>query len=397
MPSPSLGESGTIQEIPPDVAGGRTPHLPALTGLRFFAALLVVMVHYGTNVMPGDMLTRLARAGAVGVPFFFVLSGFILAYNYGDLRVRRMRCSVAQFWLARFARIYPIYLVGIALGIGPGLWIAAELHRNIQIGLMLLVNAALLESWIPSWIGVIDGPAWSLSAETFFYALFPFVLPWFLRRRTSELTIVIIMSWICSLGIGVAYLRVLPRTHEWSQLVLYNPLACLPEFLLGMATGIRFLRRGRPASRWAGPVSLGAAAVVLMTLDLLADLPAEVLFGGLLAPVFGLLIYTMAWGRGPLAALLSSPPLLLLGEASYALYLLHTSVWHLLLRATCQSPLTPDPSFGAFALYVAVCVILSIGLYRWVEAPMRKAIQNAGLVFVASKRFGEAASPSSVS
>src|SRR6478752_7231975 len=90
----------------------RRDTLPALTGLRFVAALLVVLFHYqflvpglAQSAVPG---ARVIQAGFVGVSIFFVLSGFILAYTYLDPD-GTMRSTVSAFWHARFARIYPAY------------------------------------------------------------------------------------------------------------------------------------------------------------------------------------------------------------------------------------------------------------------------------------------------
>src|SRR5579863_1305776 len=89
----------------------RTERRPirALTGLRFFAALHVVFYHYAVGLLPYP-LSSVAKNGYVAVGLFFVLSGFVLAYNYAD---RPM--DIRTFWTARFARIYPAYLLAFVL------------------------------------------------------------------------------------------------------------------------------------------------------------------------------------------------------------------------------------------------------------------------------------------
>ena len=93
--------------------------LKPLTGLRFLAALLVVVHHFGPYILTSPVSDPLRTlkvverniifTGMIGVDLFFVLSGFILAYTYLDGR-GRLRGTRGQFWIARIARIYPIYV-----------------------------------------------------------------------------------------------------------------------------------------------------------------------------------------------------------------------------------------------------------------------------------------------
>src|SRR4051794_18365339 len=97
----------------------RTPRPPlrALTGLRFVAALQVLLYHVyapGSASAPG-WVRALAGSGYVGVGLFFVLSGFVLAYNYLE-PMEAGEVSPREFWAARLARIYPVYLLGLAAG-----------------------------------------------------------------------------------------------------------------------------------------------------------------------------------------------------------------------------------------------------------------------------------------
>jgi peptidoglycan/LPS O-acetylase OafA/YrhL len=96
----------------------RSNDLPALTSLRFFAALWVVFFHLSTRVagtLPAAARTVIGR-GWMGVPFFFILSGFILAHVYGrKLSAPATRAERGRFWWARVARVYPLYLLALAV------------------------------------------------------------------------------------------------------------------------------------------------------------------------------------------------------------------------------------------------------------------------------------------
>ena len=91
---------------------GRQP-LPALTGLRFLAALYVVGFHYAPPLQHGADVFM--SAGYSAVSLFFCLSGFVLAYNYLDVERDAITVDRGRFWLSRFARVYPAYLLALAV------------------------------------------------------------------------------------------------------------------------------------------------------------------------------------------------------------------------------------------------------------------------------------------
>src|ERR1035438_10214838 len=96
------------------------PQILALTGLRFFLAIWVVVFHltspggplgHAVSTAP-DWLCCLVRTGYVAVGVFFVLSGFVLSYNYSLARPWSFT-EMATFGIARFARVYPAYCLGL--------------------------------------------------------------------------------------------------------------------------------------------------------------------------------------------------------------------------------------------------------------------------------------------
>ena len=356
------------------------PQLPALTGLRFFAAVLVVLCHFGADRMaPGPLQTASYR-GFVGVDFFFLLSGFILTYTYTYGGGPGVRGSIRAFYVARFARIYPLYLVGLLLGLGPLLWLPTPsyMHPN-RLGI-LASTLTLTQAWFPYWHYLWDGPGWSLSAEAIFYALFPTLLPLLARRQGSTICLVMACCYAMMLAIPAVYFRTLPDAGSpaplgyWWEVASYNPIVRLPEFVFGMALGKLFLTlRARPAiPPLVGVLSLAAFAVIACALADPAPIRGLYFANGLLAPLFGVLILTLAYGRGPLAWLLGCKPMLVLGEASYALYLLHFPVWQWMARL-CGG----RSGLGYFAVYLLATTLLAILAYRLVEVPARKRLRRA--------------------
>src|SRR5205085_8617611 len=146
-------------------------HLRPLTGLRFVAALLVVIHHY-FGIATGDYGQRadprvpnLIAAAFVGVNVFFILSGFILAYNYlgadGQLRVMRR-----DFWAAHFARIYPVYLLAFLVASLPSAHYLLSHHASpLSTTMTGLAALTLTQAWVPASSDAWNGPGWSLSAE----------------------------------------------------------------------------------------------------------------------------------------------------------------------------------------------------------------------------------------
>src|SRR5580704_183947 len=358
------------------------PKLEALTALRFFAAFHVVVFHMRIEgfLPPGPWwYENFAAVGYIGVNLFFVLSGFILVYTYAGTGV-----SPRRFWQARFARIYPAYSLSLLLS-APFFFFAV---RHLEIPFLAwskqhLVTACvltlgLLQSWFPQAALTWNAVCWSLSVEAFFYLVFPILLLWNREFTSRKLFWVVVLWSVVSLATAVLYIVVHPdgidkinsgeTTLLWKNVLSFNPLVRLPEFLVGVFAGRLFLSaKTRPAL--AAPLVLFGIAVVL-ALVLLADrIPRPLISAGFLSPSFAAIIYGLALRPG-WAKFLKARTLILLGDASYSLYLLHPTVislvadhlssLHWALRATL-----------AFLAAVAA----SFASYYFVEEPFRKLLR----------------------
>ncbi len=156
------------------------PAIPALTGLRFFLATAVVVYHYGEQLAPRlpAPVRNLLGSGFLAVDVFFLLSGFVMAYNYldGD----GLRGSPGNFWRARVARIVPVYWIGAMLFTPLAI---SQLWRGdaTAFGAIFVSASLLLQAWAPSLALLWNPPGWSLSVEAFFYAAFPRLGPFLWR------------------------------------------------------------------------------------------------------------------------------------------------------------------------------------------------------------------------
>ena len=326
-------------------------------------------------------------AGYSGVSLFFVLSGFVLAYNYLTPDGQGVT-SMRDFLTARFARVYAVYLVGIALALP--LFVRELRHTGdaaaaLRIGLPITAaSLALMQAWIPPYVCRLNCPGWSLSAEAFFYLLFPLIGAWLCRRRRNTLVGVCALCWLFACALVLAYLRFGPErisgvtvlTTSASVAVLkFNPLLRLPEFVLGVSVGLIFLRRPDALKQIAGPLSIVTLCAIGAVLSQHANLPYLLIHNGILAPLYAVLVLALACGVGPFAALLSTRILSLLGEASFALYLLHVALLVYVVKGLSAAHLSIDTTPALIIVYFVVAQAISILVLQRIEKPARNFIR----------------------
>jgi peptidoglycan/LPS O-acetylase OafA/YrhL len=352
---------------------GGKEQLPALTSLRFFAAMAVMLHHAAPiGVRSPVMVLFFGQLGWLGVSFFFLLSGFVLMWAYNPL------LTPAQFIARRLTRIYPLHLLTLicALLLFGVFHTPIGGYKGTEAG--TLASVFLVHDWVPlhpeirqAWNGV----SWSLSCEFFFYVCAPLLLPVLAKRRGWVFAKAAALGWLC-LGavIITAYVR------HWDVVLdvcLYHPVPRFFEFALG-ALGARWLQQGLKP-----PSSLVALAVMLVPVlgYFLAAGPgkagADILNLLFIPGAFLLILAVAAEGRAGGAKILRHPWLVALGEASFALYMVHA----LLLGVLIQAVLTPvmrwynaheAVELGTIALYAACAVALSLVVHLWVEAPLRR-------------------------
>ena len=317
----------------------RTGEIKALTGLRIIAAVWVVLFHFRPmlwQAAPGlqAVLAPILNCGAQGVDLFFILSGFVLTWNYLDRmgRTWSARATLHFLWL-RLSRVWPVYLVTLHLA---ALWIIFTLYvghvpsPNVdQLTATSYVSQVLLvQLWSqPFFDGTSwDGPAWSISAEWLAYVLFALlILVIYRATRATRARNLMWMAVICTLPPMVLLLA---SGH------FYTPWSWLPRIVMQFTAGafacaaVRRLQLTERARRRAGYVSLLVAGVIIGLLYLLAIDPPQRLIdaGGLVDVLFVPLVFTLAIGAGSLPWLLSTRLLVYGGQISFSLYMVHELV-----------------------------------------------------------------------
>jgi peptidoglycan/LPS O-acetylase OafA/YrhL len=360
----------------------KRPPLPVLTSLRFFAATAVVVYHAANHRFRASAHLDIAAYEAVA--FFFVLSGFVLVYANVDAPNGRMKTSLGRFWWSRVARLTPAYYVALLL-IAPFLFYGFFVAGTINMAGFLIAIAAGI-AFVPApfvsstlaW----NPPSWSLGVEVCLYAVFPWLLRACFRWSIRPTIVATATTLLLSFGLRAALLRFDDASTDF----LYRfPLFYFPHFAVGV-TAARYFLFEHKLSEMARSIMFTTGLVGILATGATANWtyshPNWIYPDIAFTPLAALLIVggtaTAAWpGR-----LLSSRPLVILGEASYAIYILH---WP--LRPWISQIVKRVPAFGTTqgstsALYLVVVLLTAVATYFVVERPARHyLISKASGVF----------------
>lgn len=358
------GSSADIAAAKSDIS--TRDRLPSLTGLRFWAALLVVLYHLTYQVGVIYPVSGMFMFGRSGVTFFFVLSGFVLAWTYYDRPTR-----VTVFLWRRFARLWPLVAVTGVLSLLAFRVVGESVERWNALTTFLF-----LQAWHPDWATGANPAAWSLSDEAFFYLLFPATLALAsvcARRR---------VLWAVA-GLGMVMLYVAFVAWGWDGWVLdYFPITRALQFVVGVLAGVAMRKGARaPIGYWWAVTLALAYHAALVPWYLLADGTRFDPYSGSqwwATPVFALLIMAAADadrdGRWTGA---QGPWSLRLGHWSYAWYLIHEvliRVWvHLM-----PEPTGMVPTLGQWVALVVLSLLAAAALYHWVEHPSERWLRRNG-------------------
>jgi hypothetical protein len=421
----------------------RRPDVPALTGLRFLAAFSVLLAHGLSATLtndepPNGAVLWLMEASGFGMTLFFVLSGFVIHYNYAGLVTDGRLRGVAAFFWARFARLYPLFLLMMFVYV-----LVSQRHVAYWTGRPEEINAIFqalpyfllsIQSWIYK---VIDGgalidairggspPTWSISTEWFFYLAYPLIAWLILRARAPAMILLVVGIW-CVLWTAFStglYDRS-PQIDAWAVghfgpiagvqnhedsfvrwLLYVSPYLRIGEFVLGAMTAqLYIVLQRRDVTR--GENTLGGAmfwaavlSVLLVTyLEYSPDVPTTIFrkmsTNFALAPSVALLVFCAARYRGAASRLLTSRPAIALGEASYSIYLVHSIVLISAVKLTGSAVHGTAYNVLKLIVLMAIVVAISLLLYAYYEAPARQWLRRRGSKRPAPAAFADAAQSS---
>lgn len=355
----------------------RTP-IHALTGLRFVAALLVYVSHFPIPGVPTSLL-HVAENGYCGVTFFFILSGFVLAYNYAEYFVAPSFKQISGYLFARFARIYPLYLLCT-------MFVWSIRGSNVDLWRYVL----LVQAWSGDLLVAygLDAPAWSISVEAFLYLMFPVVMFGLTRLKSKRSLAIVMAATIVIVFIAAGHFAIRgegPYTpldptssHRW----LYrNPGMRLFDFVLGCSLALWCikLKPTKALLKVTSTFTYLAVGCVVLLISIPGVLNTAFSWDAAYILPFGVLIACLAINTETrISKFLGSNIVVRLGEISFAFYLLH-----LLFKAGGITTVTEPLTFpiGAYAISLLFTIFTSAGAHAIIERPCQK------LLLILARRF----------
>src|SRR5580700_6973645 len=424
-------------------SAGRRHDVPALTGLRFVAAFSVLLAHglaatVAINEPPQGAVLWLMQLSGFGMTLFFVLSGFVIHYNYAGLVTDGRLRGIAAFFWARFARLYPLFLLMMLIYV-----LVSQRHVAYWTGHPEKIDAIFqalpyfllsIQSWIYK---VIDGgwlidairggspPTWSISTEWFFYFAYPLIAWLILRARAPAIILLVVGLW-CVLWTAFStglYDRT-PQIDAWAVgrfgpiagvqnhedsfvlwLLYVSPYLRIGEFVLGALTAQLYaaLQRRDVTGRentlggavfWAAALSVLLVNYLEYSPDVAMTIFRKMNMNFALAPSVALLVFCAARYQGAASRLLTSRPAIALGEASYSIYLVHSIV--LIAAVKLTGGVAHGVAYNVMELIVLMTIVVAISLvlYAYYEAPARRLLRGRWSKRAAPAAFADAAQSS---
>lgn len=396
------------------------PPIPALTGLRFVAALSVALSHSVTQLVPWvgvppTWYTLIASAAGFGMPLFFVLSGFVIHYNYCE-DVNDGAVGIYNFFVARFSRLYPLYFVGLIYDTINNYTL---FKPQTDIFSVFPYYLTMTQSWFYRLytehslifvLGLVPQVSWSVSTEWFFYVVYPLVGYAILHNIKSLRSKIISICILMLAGFGMMSIAIsqmgsiedlavssfgrmsagapygLDSFFKW--LVYFSPYSRVFEFVTGVLISSIYFHTNNVDKKRGIIMTISSICLIFSTLYVLfgtymigSPLLREISYLQLsfgFAPSVAILIFCCASYENSITRLLSSKWLVLCGNASYSLYLLHLVV---IQEWASRAPQAVDLRVGSgdvmrMCLCLSACIGLSLISWRMIEVPSQRAMRR---------------------
>jgi peptidoglycan/LPS O-acetylase OafA/YrhL len=347
-----------------------TPHIARLDVLRALAFLGVYTFHM-TGPFPALKLTWNGNwfnyahwpavlypllpvgMGWLGVPLFFVLSGFCIHYSTLK-RGGEGNFSTGDFYWRRWLRIYPAYFVCVVVCALLSPWLLIKYFNGWQV----VAHLFMVHNFLKMTFEGLNGPLWSLGVEAQFYLLYPFLLL-VMRRR---------LSWGQCLGVALVLNLVLAtwfslksQPYEMTPIrpTFSFPLVTWCDWILGAALAEAYVE-GKPLFTRPNAWLVGSGALLLLAMNFRPLYVQGFLFGSVFFAV--MMQRYLSW-RAPLGGL--ERALAPIGLISYSLYLWHQPVQLLVVRWGYEHRLDQTPVL--FAVFNAVVASLFLFPLAWLS------------------------------
>ncbi|VWX54665.1 acyltransferase [Novosphingobium sp. 9U] len=331
-----------------------------LDGMRGLAAIAVALFHFDIYLMPH---------GYVAVDFFFVLSGFVLYRSY--LPRFRQGLGIGTFMVQRLARLYPLFLLGLMLGLAVALqqiWVA-DPHATApsRLATTMLFNGLMLPSPAGLPYYPLNVPSWSLFFEI--VANLGLIVLIFRLPRVALVAICIVSA------VGMAPIILRNGSGNIGALWGEHGIAFMRtafSFTLGVIIAMLPEWRGAPdvetprASGWLGVMCIAGIGVLLAL-----PVPKEWIAAYDLAIILFFSPILVYLGSRTEPVRFAAPAAAFVGEVSYALYAVHWSFIEPMRAAVRYLGIAPIP---AAALFLTIMVTAAWAAVRWYDLPLRRRL-----------------------
>jgi peptidoglycan/LPS O-acetylase OafA/YrhL len=323
-----------------------------LNGVRALAVSVVIGYHLA---LPGF------GGGAIGVDWFFVLSGFLITTLLVDERAATGTIHLGRFYSRRLLRLVPPLLVMLAaLYVASLLWVHVPGQEFVAAGLYLQNLKPFLFASSASSVFLLH--TWSLALEEQFYVFWPLVIR--VVRSTRQMCVIAALAVVLGV-VARSFVAAGSDPSGWAAI----PVFSLGGFGMGTLVAL-YVRRDRIVVL---PAALVMAAAAVMMFDTVVHnsnqhpiAPWRGVLSDLAVAIVIVHLYQLPTGRA--AQLLRWRPLVFVGLMSYSLYL-----WHFPVFVLISSEHLPNvPGALRFVLKMTVAGGLSWATYRYVERPMAR-------------------------
>lgn len=390
-------------------------YISSLTGLRFFAALSVVIAHgllASCERLPDQFFTYISSLPGLGMPLFFILSGFVIHYTYSKNITEQGIRSLKEFAIARLARLYPLYIILFFVSL------LIIKKRGVEItyfeGLLRFIT--LTQTWDYKIIGTqslvyyvtIMQNSWSISTEVFLYFLYPLILFLMSRLKSTRSYIIFgftsiffaaVFMYIIFINIpfinqmAVSTFGPIADYHGSSQdsfirwFVYFSPFFWIFLFISGCCAAAAFINlRQKPISRQENRIAsfllvLSLIYILIVYTFMFTNHTSNTFhhfvkfshYNWGLSPALTIIIFCCARYKNAFSKFMATPIFVKLGDASYSLYLLHAIVFSIALRFGFVSSFSPPLKFVCL---VFSALVASVASYHIIEVPCRSFLRN---------------------
>ena len=351
-------------------------HIAAIDGLRAVAVIAVLLYHLGFSWIPG---------GFLGVDLFFVISGYVITRLLLDSIQRSGGLDLRGFYAARFRRLFPalIFMI-VSTALFVGVWAPEAIKRfltDVPFVLTGSMNWALVYRHQDYFEAIGRPPllqhTWSLAVESQFYLVWPLILLLVLKRFGKKMipSAALAIASISGAALFTLSLRMDASSAQRVSHVYFGTDTHSIGLFFGAALAVSWIpqnlstkitKRAQDFVDGIGVVGLlGILACFLFIKESEATL-YQIAFP--LAGIFGCaIIISLVHPASRFAPLLSSKPILWIGERSYAIYL-----WHwIIFQVTRPTFDLAGATWALYALRILIVFALADISLRWVELPVR--------------------------